>query len=345
MYHLILSIRNFLYNKGIRKSTTAAVPTVSLGNVTVGGTGKTPHTEMLVRIFKDSFNWGGRRIGILSRGYKRRTKGYREVLADGRASEYGDEPLQMKRKFPDVTVAVDKNRVEGCSKMPVDLIILDDAFQYRKLKPSLSIVLVDYNRPVLKDRLLPFGSLRDLPKRIGDADALIMTKCPYEMDNWERTTAAYTVGMNDYLTSTCEGTGLSGKKQMLFFTRIEYCPMEPVFPDADNRYMYSKKLVLFTGIAKDEHLKRYLSDTYELVGSFRFPDHHRFRKSDFRRIVSVLKSNPVAAVATTEKDAQRVRDCKGVPSIIRERLFCVPIKVDFLSEDQKRIFTQMIISI
>lgn len=345
MYRLILKIRNFLYNKGIRKSVKAAVPTISLGNVTVGGTGKTPHTEMIVRILKDSFNWGGSKLGILSRGYKRKSKGFREVTVDGTAHEFGDEPLQMKRKFPDVEVVVDKKRVEACGRMGADLIILDDAFQYRKLTPSISIVLVDYNRPVLKDRLLPFGSLRDLPKRIGDADVLIMTKCPYEMDNWARTAAAYAVGMSDYKTSTCEGTGLSGKKQLLFFTRTEYCRMEPVFPEADKRYMYSKKIILFSGIARDIHLKNYLGDSYELVDSFRFSDHHRYRTSDFKRISSALKAHPVAAAATTEKDAQRVRDCKGIPASIRERLFYIPIKAEFLTENQKSIFTQKIIAI
>ena len=353
LYRLILKIRHFLYDKGLKKINRSPRPAICIGNVTVGGTGKTPHTEMIIRILQESFVWSGKTIGVLSRGYKRKSRGFRTVEANGSASIFGDEPLQIKKKFPDTYVAVDKDRLEGCQMMsrisgrrtPADLIILDDAFQHRSLKADLDIVLADYNRPVTEDKLLPFGDLRDLPERIGEADIIIMTKCPHEMDVWERTTAAYKVGIHDYKTSTCEGTGLKGKRQMLFFTTIDYDSPVPVFPDTDNRYMYSKKLVLFTGIAKDGPLRTYLGDRYRLVANFRFRDHHRFRPADFRKIASALKEHPTAAVATTEKDAQRVVDCKKIPQRLRERMFYVPIKVSFLDEEQKRIFTQRIIAL
>ena len=208
-YWLSLKLRHFLYDTGLKKVRSADVPTICIGNITVGGTGKTPHTEMLIRTLLQDDEWGGKNIAVLSRGYKRKTKGFQQVTEDGTALAYGDEPLQIKKKFPGMTVAVDSNRIEGCDflshpeklqtakkarkcidkSLPAsDLIILDDAFQHRALKPTLSIVLVDYNRPIFKDHLLPIGRLRDLPERISAADIIIVSKCPNEVNAWEKCT-------------------------------------------------------------------------------------------------------------------------------------------------------------
>ena len=179
LYGLWLRIRHIAYNKGWKKSFRASTPTICVGNVTVGGTGKTPHVEMLLRRLGVSDKWAFRPLAVLSRGYKRKSRGFQIVQPDSSASFAGDEPLQIARKFPGVTVAVDKDRVEGCKKLQgADLIILDDAFQYRRLIPGLSIVLMDYNRPVYEDKLLPWGRLRDLPSRMQEADIVIVTKCP-----------------------------------------------------------------------------------------------------------------------------------------------------------------------
>ncbi|MCQ2153073.1 MAG: tetraacyldisaccharide 4'-kinase [Bacteroidales bacterium] len=352
-YWLFLKIRNWVYDKGIKAVKEAPMPTICLGNVTVGGTGKTPHTEMILSILGDTFTWGGRVLGVLSRGYKRRTRGFRTVTAGGSALLFGDEPGQIKNKFPEAYVAVDADRVEGCEIMShisgfqkaAELVILDDAFQYRKLKATMNIVLVDWDRPVFQDRLLPLGGLRDLPERVGEADIIIMTKCPRELDDWEKTSRARKVGIFDYSTSACEGTGIKGRRQFLFFTTINYCPLRAVFGAADNRYIYSKQAVVFSGIARDGQLLRYLGDTYNIVGNFRFRDHHRFRTGDFERIMQVVLRHPTAAVITTEKDAQRVLDCRRVPDALKERMFLVPIKVEFIEPEQKNIFTQIISAI
>ena len=365
-YTITLAVRDFLYRKGLRKSIRAEVPTICVGNITVGGTGKTPHTEMILRTLLRSDRWAYSNIAVLSRGYKRKSCGFQKVQRDGSAATFGDEPLQIAKKFPSVTVAVDKDRIEGCRFLchpdelqtskkgrrcldkdipAADIIVLDDAFQYRKLRASINIVLVDYYRPVHKDRLLPLGQLRDLPKRLADADILIVTKCPPYMDEWEKTKWAATLGLSDFKTSTCRGRRGNGKEQVLLFSYIGYRDMHPVFEEeADSRYVYAKRLVLFSGIAKDTPLRNYLSDKYKIVKRFNFPDHHKYTSGDIRTLSHAVRENPTAVVATTEKDAQRVVDTKNVPSALRERLFQVPIDVNFLSENEKSIFEETLLS-
>ena len=183
LYRIILSLRHLAYDKGWKKVQKADVPTICVGNITVGGTGKTPHVELLLRLLEF------RAVAVLSRGYKRKSRGFRVVQETDTARSVGDEPLQMARKFPSATVAVDKDRLHGCRELAAghpQVIVLDDAFQYRKLDASLKIVLVDYSRPVFEDRLLPWGRLRDLPSRIRKAHAVVVTKCPSELSDEEK---------------------------------------------------------------------------------------------------------------------------------------------------------------
>ena len=255
-----------------RKAPGAEVPTICVGNITVGGTGKTPHTEMILRLLQELRPEA--RLAVLSRGYKRKSKGYQQVMTDSTASFAGDEPLQIKRKFPEVKVSVDKNRVEGCRNLVsdgTDIIVLDDAFQYKKLHATLNIVLVNYKRPIFEDSLLPFGRLRDLPSRIADADVVIVTKCPHEMEEDEKSEWRKTLRLD------------GGKP--LFFTTVDYDAHVAVWPgEADPRYNYSKTVILFSGIADDTPLRAYLSDTYKIVDVLKFPDHHKFSGADIRSI-------------------------------------------------------------
>ena len=193
-YWVTLKVRHLLYDKGIKKTYRPSVPSVCIGNITVGGTGKTPHTEMILRTLLEQEEWFGKNIAVLSRGYKRKSKGFQQVPADGRAIDFGDEPVQIKKKFPMVTVAVDASRKDGCTFLTdpdlvktskkgrrcihkdfpkADAIVLDDAFQHRAVKANVNIVLVDFNRPIFKDHLMPLGRLRDLPSRIKAADIVI----------------------------------------------------------------------------------------------------------------------------------------------------------------------------
>lgn len=358
-YYLTLKIRNGLYNCGLKKVHTCDVPTICIGNITVGGTGKTPHTEMVLRTLLASEEWGMKNIAVLSRGYKRRSKGFQQVTRDGSAKLFGDEPLQIKKKFPAVTVAVDKNRVEGCDFLTcpdklqtsrkarkcidkdlpaADVIVLDDAFQYRALKAKYNIVLIDYNRPIYDDRLMPFGRLRDLPERISEADTIVVTKCPAYMESWERTEWLKPLGISNFNPETCVGTYSNGKKMTIVFTSITYSELEAVYEEGDPRYIYSKKAILFTGIAKDTPLRRFLSDSYKIVRHFRYGDHHRFSNSDIREIAAAAKEYATSVVITTEKDSQRVLDNKKVPETLRKRMFRIPIEVFFLSDNEKAVF-------
>ena len=344
-YWLALKTRHFMYDHGFKKVHTAEVPVICVGNITVGGTGKTPHTEMLLRILSQDADWGAKNIAVLSRGYKRKTRGFQQVMENGTALEYGDEPLQIKRKFPFITVAVDKSRKEGCDFLcnpklvhtskkgrrclhkefpKADLIILDDAFQHRALKPSVSVVLVDYSRPVFKDYLMPLGRLRDLPERLKAADIIIVSKCPTYLDAWERSKWIEALGVKE--------------NQHVFFTSIGYDHSQAVFPEGNPRYLYTQRLILFSGIANDKPFRNYLTGSYKIVRHFDFPDHHKFTNSDISTINSVAKAFPTSVVMTTEKDCQRIRDCKTVPDNLKQRMFYAPIKVNFFSEEDQEAF-------
>ena len=365
-YWMTLKIRNRRYRKGSGRAVKAAVPTVCVGNITVGGTGKTPHTEMILRLLLDSDKWGARNLAVLSRGYKRSSKGFQQVTLESPSTLSGDEPLQIKKKFPVVTVAVDRNRVEGCDFLinpekvqtekaarkclhkdfpAADLILLDDAYQYRKLEADLNIVLVDWHKPVTRDRLLPFGRLRDLPQRLYDADIVIVTKSPDSPEPEELEEVLDTLGYSGYDPVSCTAVGPRGRSQTVLFTGIKYQPSRPMFENSDPRFIYSSKVALFTGIADDGPLAAYLSDRYSIVESLSFPDHHRFTSSDFSKIEAVIKRNPTAALATTEKDAQRVLDCQKMPRTLMERMFYVPIAVDFLTGTEREVFTRKLLAL
>jgi tetraacyldisaccharide 4'-kinase len=351
LYGTLLAIRHFCYDKGWKKSFKASVPTICIGNITVGGTGKTPHTEMVLRRLLQSDDWAYSNLAVLSRGYKRKSKGFQLVPRDGTALLYGDEPLQIAKKFPAVTVAVDKDRVRGCETLsagkmlpssankkadapegnfpPAEIIVLDDAFQYRRLNADTNIVLVDYNRPVHKDTLLPWGRLRDLKSRLKAADIIIVTKCPAYVDDWERSQWV------KYLRLAPE--------QKIFFTSLTYGAPEPVFPEGDARYTYSKRLVLFTGIANDAPLRSYLSDSYKIVRRIGFPDHHKYTRADIGLLKAAVKEFPTACLITTEKDAQRVVDAKNVPEELRTRMFQIPVEAAFLTWEEDVAFTDLLL--
>ena len=176
--------------------------------------------------------------------------------------------------------------------------------------------------------------MRDLPSRLWDADIIIVTKCPHHMDNWEKVRMAEKLRIRGFEASSSTGTSPSGKPVTLLFSGIEYAPMEPVFPEADIRYSYSKSAVLFSGIANDTPLKAWLSDSYKIAHAFSFPDHHRYTRADISEIESAVRHFPTSALVTTEKDAQRVLDCPSIPDSIKQRLFYLPLKVFFSTPEE-----------
>jgi len=319
-YYLSLKVRHWLYDTGRKKSVSYDVPVICVGNVTVGGTGKTPHTEMLIRMLRQEF-----RIAVVSRGYRRSTNGYREVSVDDDYRDVGDEPLQIKRKFPSVRVAVDSDRCRAMDMLLAlrederpTLIILDDGFQHRRIVPKLNIVLVRASRPVFEDHLLPFGRLRDLPGQMKRADVVVVTKVTDEVNagfvsSWRKKL---------YLTD----------KQSLFVTGFAYGKIQPVFPDdVEPRYGYAKSTVIFSGIADDTSFRNYLNRIYEIKYTISFPDHHNFRAADFRSIGMVSDKYYTSVVITTEKDAQRIfRKKDAVPESLRQRMFYIPVSPEVL---------------
>lgn len=320
-YTITLALRNFMYDRGLLKSYTPSIPTVCVGNITVGGTGKTPMVELLVRMYKKDM-----RVAVVSRGYGRKTKGYREVSVSDHYKDVGDEPLQIKKKFPDIIVAVDASRtraIETLAALPADrrpeLVILDDAFQHRRVRPGFSILLVSSSRPVFRDSLLPIGRLRDLPSQIRRADMVIVTK------------------MEDAVTETVryrwrEQLKLPGRIPLLF-SRTAYLPPEPVFEnESDHRYVYSTNAVVFSGIADDRSVRREVGWKYTVSDTVSFSDHHSYTLSDMSKVASCVRRHPTAVVLTTEKDAQRIVSLKGVPAELKARLFYLPIVSEIIPE-------------
>ncbi|MBR5611418.1 MAG: tetraacyldisaccharide 4'-kinase [Bacteroidales bacterium] len=318
-YYLGLKLRHYLYDSGRIASYTYDIPIISVGNITVGGTGKTPHTELIIRELMKKH-----RVAVVSRGYGRKTKGFKYVEVDDNYYDVGDEPLQIKRKFPSVTVAVDGSRkraIDTLLSLPEGerptIILLDDAFQHREIVPSTSIVLVDYNRPIFQDYLLPLGRLRDIPQRISAADIVIVTKVPWYDESPDPLKWRKTLHLRD--------------DQSLYFSRIEYCDFHPIFPDVcDNRYVYSPKAILFTGIANNTPFVDYLVGKYQVMGVLKFADHKNFSTFDIQRISSLSDQYPTAAVITSEKDAQRLRYNPDLPDRLKKKLLYLEIKVSIL---------------
>lgn len=325
VYGIAVRVRNKLYDWKIFHSTEFQIPVVVLGNITVGGTGKTPHTEMLVRLLRQHFN-----LAILSRGYKRKTKGFSYVEVSSKAYEVGDEPLQMKLKYPEITVAVDADRVEGISKLKqdtaMDVVLLDDAFQHRRLKPSLSIVLVDYNRPIKGDKMIPWGNLRDTPSQLKRADIVIITKAPSNLNPLDLRLLEKDMSLYPY--------------QQLYITTLAYGKPVAVFKNHVARMeTNSSSALLVTGIANPKPLYEYISARVEQLGCIEFPDHHTFSKKDIQRIVR--EADGYSTVYTTEKDAVRLREADGLTDEVKAKLYYIPIEVEFICGKEK--FTKYMI--
>ena len=338
IYKAILRQRHRAYDSGRRRVVRADVPAVCVGNVTVGGTGKTPHTEMILRLLS------GYKVAVLSRGYGRRTKGFLHVDISGAPSEFGDEPLQIARKFPSVRVAVDEDRVEGCRRLAreADVIVLDDAFQYRRLKADLNIVLVNYNRPVFSDKMLPLGMLRDLPERIFEADVIIVTKCPDWMWEENRRSFAESLHLADYDPEECRAYTPSGRKIRLFFSGVRYLDPVAVFPEGESGVVSADSTVVISAIAGNHALSDHLASGRKVEELLSFPDHHSFTAGDVARINDAASRFPSAVLFTTEKDAQRLLPLSGLSADVRRRLFYVPIEAEFLSGHEKELFAGLL---
>jgi tetraacyldisaccharide 4'-kinase len=332
LYGFAILIRNLLFDLQILRSVRFKLPVISIGNITVGGTGKTPHVEYLIQLLKDDF-----RIAILSRGYRRKTRSFVLASRKSKVADIGDEPRQMKLKFPDVPIAVDRNRVGGVRTLiecvsRLDLVILDDAFQHRHILPGFSILLIDYNRPVFKDMLLPAGNLREPLHNSKRADIIVVTKCPDHLSLPERL---------DFI-SRIRPT----EKQEVFFTGYSYGRPVPVFPNKHGRqepvsFKSMRKtrtgIILVTGIANPAPLRHFLEQNLRVDDEIIFNDHHPYDLKDVRYIQSRFQSleTPDKCILVTEKDAIRLQELDIPDKRFRKSLYYIPIEVKFLAKGQK----------
>lgn len=317
-YWLTLKIRHRLYDRGRLGTNSWMTPIISVGNLSAGGTGKTPMVEFILANLP-----GFCRPAVLSRGYRSKGKGFRPVNTDDDALFVGDEPLQIKRKFPRAIVACCRDRVKGVNSLltlpePPDVIILDDGFQRRDITPSNNILLIDYRRPLSGDNLLPLGRLRDLPEQIRRADTVVITKCPPYLSPEERSAAI-------------AANRIPAGKRVYFATTVYDKPKAVFEGTGDNRYIYAKDVFCFTGIANPKPLTVRLIDDYENIVCRHFPDHHNFSRSDINSLWQYGRKHPLCLMLTTEKDSQRLLHNAFVPQQMKVRTFCIPIRTEFLT--------------
>lgn len=318
-----------MYDIGLKPSIDFLVPTIVIGNLNVGGSGKTPMTELLITKLKQDF-----KLAVLSRGYGRKTKGF--LLADGNATptSLGDEPYQIYQKFKkEIVVAVGEERAIAIPNIlaendDVQLILLDDAFQHRAVKGTCNILLSEFAKPFYDDTLLPAGRLRESAKGAARADAIIITKTP---DNTLKETKE----------KIAENVAKYAPEVPVFFAGIQYG--QPL--DLDGKSSMSEEIVLVTGIANPLPLKKYLLGKYKILKHFRFSDHHRYTKDDVSAIIKYIKSehpSHLTPILTTEKDFVKLTQAALKPHFEQVSLYFQPMEM--LIDDQEDKLMNMILA-
>lgn len=328
LYRLAAGFRNLLFDFHILRSKEFNIPVISVGNLSAGGTGKTPFIEYLVTVLKGNFN-----VATLSRGYKRKTKNF--IIADSNSTteQIGDEPLQLKNKFPEITVAVDRNRIHGIEQLVKEdsmlkVILLDDAYQHRYVKPGLSILLMDYNKPVSEDHYLPFGRLRENPAEKKRAHIVVVTKCPSNMKPIDQRIILNDLRLFAY--------------QKLFFSTIRYLEMVPVFKlneiPLTKETCKLKKFNIFivTGIANSRPLRKHIRGISPRIKEVRFKDHHNFSSQDMKSIEQVYNEieNENKLIITTEKDSIRFQKFHNIADEFKKAWYFIPIEIEFLNSEE-----------
>ena len=335
LYGIGVGFRNQLFNIGLLKQHDYDIPIISVGNITVGGAGKTPHVEYLIRLLKDKV-----KVAVLSRGYKRKTHGYVLANDSSTVTDIGDEPYQMKQKYQDVHIAVDKKRVDGIAHITddaetndTDVILLDDAFQHRYVKPGINILLVDYHRLIIYDKLLPAGRLREPQSGKNRADIVIITKCPKDLKPMEFRVLTKAMNLYPY--------------QSLYFTTIEYKSLTPLFAKEksaiEKEALEDKHVMLITGIASPKQIIIDLKPHVKEMTTLAFSDHHQFKSKDIMKInetFNAIKGEKI--IVTTEKDATRLEQLEGLSEEVKQNLYVLPIKVKFMINQEEEFNDKII---
>ena len=318
----MIKFRNWLYDKKIIKSASFNFPIICVGNIAVGGTGKSPMTEYLVKMLKDNYI-----TATLSRGYKRKTKGFAIANENTTAIDIGDEPMQFHQKFPDITVAVGEERLVAIpqilhSKPDTEVIILDDAFQHRQVNAGLNILLTQYNDLYVNDFILPAGDLRDVRSSAKRAQIIIVTKCPPNLEISEKQKIINELKPLPF--------------QEIFFTQTIYSKPRHLFNGNEQEIPQSANILLICGIANPAPLKRFLVNNFHSYDMMSFPDHHIFRIDDLKDIKQQFDKMPSSNkfIITTEKDGVRLEKFKN--EFENYPVFVLPISHKFLfNEDLK----------
>jgi tetraacyldisaccharide 4'-kinase len=331
IYYLVTSLRNHLFNIGYSHSFKFEIPVINVGNLRVGGTGKTPHVEYLIRLLKDRY-----KVATLSRGYGRRIHGF--IMADEHsdASKIGDEPMQYYRKFSkDISVTVCEDRAYAIpqilyEKEETQVILLDDAYQHRSVSPGLNILLSDFKNPFYTDWLLPSGRLRESRHGASRADVVIISKCPADLSE------------DKMQNIIIEVRRYSKESTPVFFTSLKYIEPKAIY---DNHILpdSTSNVLLFTGIADSESLREKIASVYQLSKSIDFADHHKYSENDIQSIVlafnEIKKENKF--ILTTEKDMVKLMDERIKKALSSYPVFYIPVEVYFLNDKQK--FDELVI--
>ncbi|MDW7690540.1 tetraacyldisaccharide 4'-kinase [Flammeovirgaceae bacterium SG7u.111] len=329
LYHFATWLRNRTYDSGMKNSVSFDLPTISVGNLTVGGTGKTPHIEYLIRLLKPSF-----KLATLSRGYGRKTKGFVVAEEGISATQLGDEPMQFFQKYgSEVLVTVCEERLYGIPAIlmeepETDIVLLDDAYQHRQVKPGVNILLSDFNRPFYKDLLLPAGRLRESRKGAERADIVIVSKCPTNLLP------------NDMLAIKKEIRAYISSQIPIYFTCFDYGkPVQLLGAPTET----PRKIVLVTGIANTKYLEEYIGKHFEMVEHLRYPDHHTYTAAIIDKIkASVEKAGEYVSVITTEKDATKLANGELGEMLKELPVFALPIEVKFLGGEAEQFAKQVL---
>lgn len=316
LYDAITALRNILFDRGYKPAVRFDVPVISVGNLVVGGTGKTPMVEYLIRLLRSEF-----KIATLSRGYGRKTKGFRIANTSDTASTVGDEPFQIYKKFAtDIDVVVGEDRAYAIPMLlqeleNVNTVIMDDAYQHRSVIPGLSILLTEYSNPFYTDNLLPYGRLRESRRGARRADAIVVTKCPPHLSDDEAMEFEKRIRLY--------------AEKPVFFSKIRYA--EPVcFGSPDSKF--SSRVILLTAIANSHILESHIRKDYVLEKHFAFRDHYIFTKADLDETEKLVNQYPAGEICilTTEKDKVKLERIELQPQIARLPIFYLPIETEFI---------------
>ena len=319
IYSAVTAMRNRRFDRHPELSARFDIPVISVGNITAGGTGKTPHTEYIVSLLKDRY-----RVSVLSRGYGRHTHGYLLASPASTSRQIGDEPRQILTHFPDVDVAVSEDRAKGISMLldtrRPQAVILDDAFQHRRITPSLNILLVNFNRNILADAMLPAGRLRESIAGRRRADIIIVTKCPAGISQSQ---------MDEMASLLAVRPG-----QQVYFTALQYGSLYALDGIGHIRSKDTAVLAV-SGIADPAPMEAHLQGCFNLVKTMHYPDHHDFTEQDIKKMEQRLDSMPAGSViVTTAKDAARF-SAIGMSSQLRQRIFILPVQPAFLRDSER----------